>query len=59
MIYIKNKYLYFIGVSFLVITFITMIWPKHDLVFSIQRPEDNRFDEFYKILKEEILDKIK
>ena len=38
---------------------ITMIWPKHDLVFSIQRPEDNRFDEFYKILKQEILDKIK
>ena len=37
---------------------ITLIWPKYDLVFSIQRPEDNRFDEFFKILKEEVLDKM-
>lgn len=37
----------------------TLIWPKYNLVFSIQRPEDDRFNTYFKILKEEILDKIK
>ena len=36
----------------------TFIWPKQNIVFSIQRGEDNRYNEFFKILKEEVLDKI-
>ena len=36
----------------------TFIWPNHNIVFSIQRGEDNRFNEFFKILKEELIDKI-
>lgn len=37
---------------------ITFIWPKYDLVFSIQRPEDNRLQEMLSILKEEVLSKL-
>ena len=37
---------------------VTLIWPKYDLILSIQRPEDNRLEECLKILKEEILEKI-
>ena len=37
---------------------LTLIWPKYDLILSIQRPEDNRLEECLKILKEEILSKI-
>lgn len=37
---------------------LTLIWPKYDLILSIQRPEDNRLEEVLKILKEELLSKI-
>lgn len=37
---------------------ITFIWPSLDIIFSIQRPEDNRLDEMLKILKEEVLNKL-
>ena len=37
---------------------ITFIWPKYNLVFSIQRPEDDRLQEMLGILREEVLSKL-
>ena len=37
---------------------ITFVWPQYDIVFSVQRPEDERLQEFLTILKEEVLSKI-
>jgi CubicO group peptidase (beta-lactamase class C family) len=37
---------------------ITFIWPDLNLTFSVQRLEDTRLDEFLKLLKEEVLNKL-
>ena len=37
---------------------ITFIWPHLNLTFSVQRLEDTRLDEFLKLLKEEVLNKL-
>ena len=37
---------------------ITFIWPSLNLTFSVQRLEDTRLDEFLKLLKEEVLNKL-
>lgn len=37
---------------------ITFVWPQYDIVFSVQRPEDDRLQEFLSILKEEVLSKL-
>ena len=37
---------------------ITFIWPKYDVVFSFQRPEDDKLGLVLDILREEILSKL-
>lgn len=37
---------------------LTLIWPKYNMILSIQRPEDNRLEECLNILREEILSKL-
>ena len=37
---------------------LTFVWPQYDIVFSVQRPEDDRLGEFLTLLKEEVLSKL-